>query len=88
MIKPNTGDIGRRITYRPGNSEPEKHGVLLNMEPLDNPSKAKVLYDEEWEPSWTPCDDLDWVQSKQDGELVRSTERSPDLIQGTGSRER
>jgi hypothetical protein len=55
------------------------------MEPLDNPSKAKVLYDEEWEASWTPCDDLDWVQSKQDGELVRSTESSPGLIQETGA---
>ena len=39
----------------------ERKGVLLNMEPANDPTQAKVLYDDEWEATWVACDVLDWA---------------------------
>jgi hypothetical protein len=39
----------------------ERQGVLVNMEPIIDPTQAKVLYDDEWEATWVPCDVLDWA---------------------------
>jgi hypothetical protein len=39
----------------------EKQGVLVNMEPMIDPTQAKVLYDDEWEATWVSCEVLDWV---------------------------
>jgi len=39
----------------------EKQGVLVNMEPIIDPTRAKVLYDDEWEAAWVECDVLDWA---------------------------
>jgi hypothetical protein len=61
MIKPRTGDIGRRVVCRMKEVGQEKQGVLVNMEPMIDPTQAKVLYDDEWEATWVPCDVLDWA---------------------------
>ncbi len=61
MIKPRTGDIGRRVVCRMKEVGQEKQGVLVNMEPIIDPTRAKVLYDDEWEAAWVECDVLDWA---------------------------
>jgi hypothetical protein len=61
MIKPRTGDIGRRVVCRMKEVGQEKQGVLVNMEPMIDPTQAKVLYDDEWEATWVSCEVLDWV---------------------------
>jgi hypothetical protein len=73
MIKPHIGDIGRRVIYRVRDTGREKQGVLLNMEPANDPTQVKVLYDDEWETTWVACDELDWVNR-----LDRLGERPPD----------
>jgi hypothetical protein len=60
MIKPRTGDIGRRVVCRMKEVGQERQ-VLVNMEPIIDPTQAKVLYDDEWEATWVPCDVLDWA---------------------------
>ncbi len=44
MIKPRTGDIGRRVVYRMKEVGQERQGVLLNMEPANDPTQVKVSY--------------------------------------------
>jgi len=61
MIKPHTGDIGRRVICRLQDTGHEKQGVLLNVEPANDPTQVKVLYDDEWEATWVSCDELDWA---------------------------
>jgi hypothetical protein len=61
MIKPHTGDIGRRVVCRMKEVGRENQGVLLNMEPANDPTQAKVLYDDEWETTWVACDELGWL---------------------------
>jgi hypothetical protein len=38
----------------------EKQGVLVNMEPINDPTRAKVLYDDEWEATGSNVM-LDWA---------------------------
>lgn len=73
MIKPRTGDIGRRVVYRMKEVGQERQGVLLNMEPIIDSTQAKVLYDDEWEAAWVSCDELDWANR-----FDRLGERPPD----------
>ena len=61
MIKPRIGDVGRRVIYQVRETGREKQGVLLNMEPANDPMQVKVLYDDEWETTWVPCEVLDWA---------------------------
>jgi hypothetical protein len=61
MIKPHIGDVGPRVVCRMSEVGQEKRGVLLNMEPANDPTRAKVLYDDEWEATWVECDVLDWA---------------------------
>jgi hypothetical protein len=58
MIKPHIGDIGRRVVCRTKEVGRERQGVLLNMEPANDPTQAKVLYDDEGR---QPGDVLDWL---------------------------
>jgi len=73
MIKPRIGDIGRQVVCRMSEVGQEKRGVLLNMEPANDPAQAKVLYDDEWEATWVSCDVLDWLNR-----FDRLGERPPD----------
>ena len=51
----------------------ERRGVLLNMEPLNDPTQAKVLYNDEWEATWVACDVPDRLN-----QFDRIGERRPD----------
>jgi hypothetical protein len=51
------------------------------MEPANDPTQAKVLYDDEWEATWVACDVLDWA-NRFDGLGEQPPDQSNDRDKG------